>query len=73
MIFNPHATRGLRKMRGRRQTVLLARRAPTIKLWSLDARSEEQSTSSLWEVGNQKGLALASGRSREVDYEVIGG
>ena len=44
-----------------------------IKLWSLDARSEEQSTSSLWEVGNQKGLARASGRSREVDYEVIGG
>ncbi|MEO8046496.1 MAG: hypothetical protein ABI684_04355 [Nitrospirota bacterium] len=30
------------------QTVLLARRAPTIKRWSLDARSEEQSACSLW-------------------------
>ena len=37
------ATYGLRRMRGSRQTVLLARRAPTIKQWSLDARSEEQS------------------------------
>jgi hypothetical protein len=35
-------------MRGSRQTVLLARRAPTIKRWSLDARSEEQSAYSLW-------------------------
>ena len=30
-------------MRRSRQTVLLARRAPTIKRWSLDARSKEQS------------------------------
>ena len=36
-------------MRGSRQTVLLARRAPTIKRWSLDARSEEQSAYSFWE------------------------
>jgi len=43
------ATRGLRRMRGSRQTVLLARRAPTIKRWSLDARSEEQSAYSFWE------------------------
>ena len=28
---------------------LLARRAPTIKRWSLDARSEEQSAYSFWE------------------------
>jgi hypothetical protein len=42
------ATRGLRRMRGNRQTVLLARRAPTIKRWSLNARSEEQSACSLW-------------------------
>jgi hypothetical protein len=32
--------RGLRMMRRSRQTVLLARRAPTIQRWSLDARSE---------------------------------
>jgi len=43
------ATRGLRRIRGSRQTVLLARRAPTIKRWSLDARSEEQSACFLWE------------------------
>jgi hypothetical protein len=36
------ATCGLRRIRGSRQTVLLARRAPTIKRWSLDARSEDQ-------------------------------
>src|SRR6185503_3386529 len=42
------ATRGLRRMRGNRQTVLPARRAPTIKRWSLDARSEEQSAYSFW-------------------------
>jgi hypothetical protein len=48
MIFCARATRGLRWMRGSRQTVLLARRAPTIKRWSLDARSEEQSAYSLW-------------------------
>jgi hypothetical protein len=42
------ATRGLRRMRGSRQTVLLARKAPTIKRWSLDARSEEQSAYFLW-------------------------
>jgi hypothetical protein len=35
------ATCGLRRIQGSRQTVLLARRAPTIKRWSLDARSEE--------------------------------
>ena len=35
-------------MRRSKQTVLLARRAPTIKRWSLDARSEEQSAYSLW-------------------------
>src|SRR6185436_2984384 len=43
------ATRGLRRMRGNRQTVLPARRAPTIKRWSLDARSEEQSAYSFWD------------------------
>ncbi len=48
MIFCARATRGRRRMRGSRQTVLLARRAPTIKRWSLDARSEEQSAHSLW-------------------------
>jgi hypothetical protein len=31
------------KGRGSRQIILLARRAPTIKRWSLDARSEGQS------------------------------
>jgi hypothetical protein len=36
-------------MRRSRQTVLFARRAPTIKRWSLDARSEEQSACSFWE------------------------
>ena len=49
MIFCARATRGLRWMRRSRQTVLLARRAPTIKRWSLDARSEEQSAYSFWE------------------------
>ena len=59
------ATRGLRRIRGSRQTVLLARRAPTIKRWSLDARSEEQSAYSLWgSWGNQKALARANGTSR---------
>jgi len=29
-------------------TILLARRAPTIKRWSLDARSEEWFAYSLW-------------------------
>jgi len=48
MIFCARATRGLRMMRRSRQTVLLARRAPTIKRWSLDARSEEQSAYSFW-------------------------
>src|SRR5436853_7014707 len=48
MIFFARATRGLRMMRRSRQTVLLARRAPTIKRWSLDARSEEQSAYSFW-------------------------
>jgi hypothetical protein len=48
MIFCAHATRGRRMMRRSRQTVLLARRAPTIKRWSLDARSEEQSAYSFW-------------------------
>ncbi len=31
------------KGRGSRQIILLARRAPTMKRWSLDARSEGQS------------------------------
>ena len=35
-------------MQGSRQTVLFARRAPTIKRWSLDARSEEQSAYFPW-------------------------
>ena len=39
MIFCARATRGLRITQGSRQTVLLARRTPTIKRWSLDARS----------------------------------
>lgn len=43
-----HATRGLRMMRGSKQTVLLARRAHRIKRWSLDTRSREQSADSLW-------------------------
>ena len=43
------ATRGRGGMQGSRQTVLLARRASTIKRWSLDARSKEQSACSLWE------------------------
>ena len=38
-----------------RQTVLLARRAPTIKQWSLDARSEEQSAYSFWEIEESEG------------------
>jgi hypothetical protein len=51
------ATRGLRRKRGSRQTVLLARRAPTMKRWSLDARSEEQSAySPLGKLGNQQVL-----------------
>ena len=45
-LCSPNAR--LQMMRGSRQTVLLARRAPTIKRWSLDARSEEQSAYSLW-------------------------
>ena len=48
MIFCARATRGLRMTRRSKQTVLLARRAPTIKRWSLDARSEEQSPYSFW-------------------------
>jgi hypothetical protein len=39
-------------------TILLARRAPTIKRWSLDARSEGRFACSLYEkLKNQKGLA----------------
>jgi hypothetical protein len=49
MIFCARAMCNLRTMRGSRQTVLLARRAPTMKQWSLDARSREQSAYSLWE------------------------
>jgi hypothetical protein len=38
------------KGRGSRQTILLARRAPTMKRWSLDARSEGQSGDSPGEI-----------------------
>ena len=43
MIFCARATRGLRRMERQRPGALLARRAPTMKRWSLDARSEGQS------------------------------
>ena len=59
------ATRGLRRMRGSRQTVLLARRAPTIKRWSLDARSEEQSAYSLW---GSWGIRRSSSHARTWDH-----
>ena len=36
---------------GSHQTILLARRAPTVKQWSLDARSEGQSGDSLGREG----------------------
>jgi hypothetical protein len=52
-------------MRGSRQTVLLARRAPTIKRWSLDARSEEQSAYSLWE---SRGVGRPSLDARSWDH-----
>ena len=42
-------------MQGSRQTVLLARRAPRINRWSLDARSEEQSAYPLGEVEESGG------------------
>ena len=35
------------KGRGSRQTIFLARRAPTMKRWSLDARSEGQAATPL--------------------------
>ena len=35
-------------LRGSRQAILLARRAPTVKRWSLDARSKGQPGDSLW-------------------------
>jgi hypothetical protein len=48
------ATRGLRRMKRGRPGILLARRAPTIKRWSLDARSEGRFACSLMEkVKNQ--------------------
>ena len=74
MIFCARATRGRGRMRGSRQTVLLARRAPTIKQWSLDARSKEQSACSLWGSWEiRKVLAWANGTFREIDCEAIGG
>ena len=51
MIFCAPGTRALRSEEGSRQTILLARRALTIKRWSLDARSEGQSGDSPGEVG----------------------
>ena len=65
--------------RGNRQTILLARRAPTMKRWSLDARSEGQSGDSPGREGvimqrrKQEALARANGTSREIDCEAIGG
>jgi hypothetical protein len=64
---------------GSRQTNLLARRGRTIRMCSLDARSEGQSGDSLGREGvtvqrrKQKALARANGTSREIDYETIGG
>jgi hypothetical protein len=40
--------RALGREWGSRQTILLARRAPTMKRWSLDARSEGQPGDSPW-------------------------
>ncbi len=46
-------------------TILLARRAPTIKQWSLDARSEGPFARPLWgKLRNQTALAWANGTSR---------
>jgi hypothetical protein len=58
MIFCAFATRSLRKMRGSGQTVLLARRAPTIIRWSLDPHSEERSAYFLWESWEIRGPSL---------------
>jgi hypothetical protein len=62
MIFCARATRGLRREGGSRQTVLLARRAPTMKRWSLDARSEGQSGDSPGEAG--RSLVMYEGLAR---------
>ena len=42
MIFCARATRGLRRVGGEQPTILLARRGRTIRMCSLDARSEGQ-------------------------------
>ena len=42
MISCARATRGLRRMERQRPGALLARRAPTMKRWSLDASSKGQ-------------------------------
>jgi hypothetical protein len=46
MIFCARATRGLRRMERQRPGALLARRAPTMKRWSLDVCSKIQPGSS---------------------------
>ena len=66
MTFFAHATRGLRRMQGSRQTVLLARRAPTIKRWSRDARGEEQSAYSLWRTWKIRRCSLNAHSGRSV-------
>ena len=59
------ATRGLRRMRREWPGALLARRAPTMKRWSLDARSKGQPGRSLnRDIVNRKALARAKGTSR---------
>jgi hypothetical protein len=65
------------KHRGERPGALLARRAPTMERWSLDARSKGQPGHSPIERHREKedwkALARATGTSREIDCEAIGG
>jgi len=44
MIFWARATRGLRRMERQRPGAILARRAPTMKRWSLDARNGDHTS-----------------------------
>ncbi len=72
MVSYARATRGLRRMGRERSGALLARRAPTIKLWSLDARSEGQPRPlPLVDVWREGGIRL-DGRNQKLLTPLLG-